>query len=41
MIILPGKEDDIERLNEIAAAYKRRFRQHSVGVILRPACVSF
>ena len=41
MIILPGKEDDLERLEEIAEAYKEQFRQQSVGVILRPACVSF
>jgi Protein of unknown function (DUF3574) len=41
MIVLPGKDDDLERLNEIAEAYKSRFRQQSVGVILRPACVSF
>jgi hypothetical protein len=40
-IILPGKEDDIERLNQIAEAYKRQFRQQSVGVMLRSACVSF
>jgi hypothetical protein len=38
MIILPGKDDDIERLDAIAQAYKR---QQSVGVILRAACVSF
>jgi hypothetical protein len=41
MIVLPGKDDDLERLNQVTAAYKRRFRQQSVGVILRPACVSF
>ena len=41
MIVLPGKDDDVERLNEIAEAYKSQFRQQSVGVILRPACVSF
>jgi hypothetical protein len=40
-IVLPGKEDDIPRLNEIAEAYKTRFKQHSVIMIVRPACVSF
>ena len=40
-IVLPGEAEDIARLNEIAAAYKTRFNQQSVGVIVRPACVSF
>jgi hypothetical protein len=40
-IVLPGMPDDVTRLNEIAEAYKRRFKQQSVGVIVRPACVSF
>ena len=40
-IVLRGKADDLARLDEVVAAYKRRFRQHSVGMILRPACVSF
>ena len=41
LIVLPGNAEDLPRLNEIADAYKRRFRQQSVGMILRPACVSF
>lgn len=40
-IVLPGQVDDIARLNEIVEAYKRRFKQQSVGMIVRPACVSF
>jgi len=40
-IVLPGNRDDEARLDAVAAAYKRQFHQHSVGVILRPACVSF
>jgi len=40
-IVLPGQVDDIAQLNEIAAVYKRRFKQHSVVMIVRPACVSF
>ena len=30
-----------EKLDAIVAAYKQRFRQQSVGVVIRPACVSF
>jgi uncharacterized protein DUF3574 len=41
MIVLSGKAEDIAHLNEIAEAYKKRFRQQSVGIVLRPACVSF
>jgi hypothetical protein len=40
-IVLPGKPEDAERLAEIAEAYKKRFKQRSVGMVLRPACVSF
>ena len=40
-IVLPGDVEDVARLNEIAEAYKTRFKQQSVGVIVRPACVSF
>jgi uncharacterized protein DUF3574 len=41
LIVLPGKAEDLARVNEIAQAYKARFKQQSVGVIVRPACVSF
>ena len=40
-IVLPGRVDDLARLNEIVEAYKRRFKQQSVVIIVRPACVSF
>jgi hypothetical protein len=40
-IVLPGSAEDAQRITEIAEAYKKRFQQQSVGVILRPACVSF
>ncbi len=40
-IVLPGKEDDAEQLDRIAQAYKSRFRQQSVGIVVRAACVSF
>jgi Protein of unknown function (DUF3574) len=41
MIVLPGRPEDMARLNEIADAYKKRFRQQSVGIVLQQACVSF
>jgi hypothetical protein len=41
LIVLPGNAEDVPRLNEIAETYKRSFGQQSVGIILRPACVSF
>jgi hypothetical protein len=40
-IILPGRGDDQNRLDAIVAAYRRQFRQGSVGVIVQSACVSF
>jgi hypothetical protein len=40
-IALPGTPEDMARLNEIVEAYKTRFKQQSVGLIVRPACVSF
>ena len=40
-IVLPGKEDDAEQLDRIAQAYKSRFHQQSVGIVVRGACVSF
>jgi Protein of unknown function (DUF3574) len=40
-IVLPGHADDQARLDAVVAAYKHRFRQQSVGVVVRPACVSF
>ena len=40
-IVLPGKPDDVDELNQIAQAYKSRFRQQTVGIVVRGACVSF
>ena len=40
-IVLPGKDDDADELEAIARAYKSRFRQQSVGIVVRGACVSF
>jgi Protein of unknown function (DUF3574) len=41
IIVLPGKPEDEQQLGAIVEAYKKAFRQQSVGIILRPACVSF
>lgn len=41
LIVLPGRAEDLARINEITQAYKTRFSQPSVGLILRSACVSF
>jgi len=40
-IALPPSADNDERLQKIIEAYKTRFKQQSVGLIIRPACVSF
>jgi len=40
-IVLPGNKDDDARLDAVVTAYKHTFHQHSVGVIVRPACVAF
>jgi hypothetical protein len=40
-VVLHDDDKDRQRLDEIVAAYKNRFKQQSVGVMIRPACVSF
>jgi hypothetical protein len=40
-IVLPGKAEDDQHLAEIAEAYKKKFQQQSVGIIVRAACVAF
>ena len=40
-IVLPGNADDQAKLGAVVTAYKREFHQHSVGVIVQLACVSF
>lgn len=40
-IVLPGRADDQDRLAAIAQAYKSRFHQQSVAIVIRSACVSF
>jgi hypothetical protein len=41
MIAMPPAADNDARLQAIIDAYKARFSQQSVGLILRPSCVSF
>ena len=41
MIAMPPGADNDERLQKIIEVYKTRFKQQSVGLIIRPACVSF
>jgi hypothetical protein len=40
-IVLPGKSDDKAKIDAIADAYKNRFEQQSVGLIIGPACIRF
>jgi hypothetical protein len=36
------QEADVKRKTEaVVTAYEDRFKQQSVGVVMRPACVSF
>jgi hypothetical protein len=41
MIAMPPDPGNEAKLQEIVEAYKTRFKQQSVGLILRPSCVSF
>jgi hypothetical protein len=41
MIAMPPAADNEPRLQAIVEAYKSQFKQQSVGLILRPSCVSF
>jgi hypothetical protein len=40
-IIVPQDTEVKGKIDAIVTAYKERFRQQSVGVVMRPACVSF
>jgi hypothetical protein len=40
-IAMAPAADNDDRLQKIIGAYKARFKQQSVGLIIRPACVSF
>jgi Protein of unknown function (DUF3574) len=39
--IITTDADAQTKIDAVVEAYKRRFRQQSVGVVTRPACVSF
>jgi hypothetical protein len=39
--VVPADARTDEKIGEIVAAYKNRFRQDAVGVLTRPACASF
>ena len=41
LLTLKDPAADQAHIDAIVEAYKRRFRQQSVGVVLRPACISF
>ena len=41
VIAMPPDASNDAKLQAIIDAYKSRFRQQSVGLIVRPACVSF
>ena len=40
LTLRPGAADQA-KIDAIVAAYKRRFRQQSVAVLVRPGCISF
>jgi len=40
-IVLPDRADNQAQIDAVVAAYKARFRQQAVGVVIRPACVAF
>jgi hypothetical protein len=41
VLMIGDAPDARERIAAIAEAYKKRFRQQSVGVVTRPVCASF
>jgi hypothetical protein len=41
MIAMPPDPDNDKRLEAVVEAYKTRFKQRSVGLIVQSACVSF
>jgi uncharacterized protein DUF3574 len=40
-VVVPAGADIQEKIDAIVAAYKQRFHQQAVGVVIRPACASF
>ncbi len=41
LVIIVAAADAQDKVDAIVEAYKRKFRQQSVGVVVRPACASF
>ncbi len=41
MIIAPKSDDLLPRLEAIRTAYKKKFHQESVGLVITPTCASF
>ncbi len=41
VIVLPGRGDNLTRLDEVRSAYKRRFHQHSVLEWIDAGCAGF
>ena len=40
-IIVPADPAPRDKVEAVAEAYKKQFQQRSVGIVMRPACVSF
>jgi len=40
-IIVAADAPAREKIEAVAAAYKKQFAQKSIGIVMRPACVSF
>ena len=40
-IIVPADAAPRDKVEAVAEAYKKQFQQKSVGIVMRPACVSF
>jgi len=40
-IIVPADAPAQDKIDAVAGAYKKQFSQKSVGIVTRPACVSF
>jgi hypothetical protein len=40
-IVVPAAAETDQKIDRIVAAYKARFRQDAVGVLMRPVCASF
>jgi hypothetical protein len=40
-LIVPADAEVKEKLDSIVTAYKQRFQQQGVGIVIRSACVTF